>query len=261
MSVVVAYKWAGDPQEASVGADGSVDFGRARPGISEYDAVAIQVGRDLADALGTALVGVCVGAASAGAPVATKAALARGLDRVLVVADDSLATLGTAGTAQVLSALVGQVGDAQLVLAGDCSTDVGARMVPAVLGGTLGWATVTDAASVRADGADVVVERTLAEGAQTLRLALPAVVAVASDAAKPHAPGMKDVLGAGKKPADVITAAPVMPVGDGETLAAARAAAPARKGMVITGDAATAAGELVGALRAAGLLDEAGTGR
>jgi len=86
-------------------------------------------------------------------------------------------------------------------------------------------------------------------------------VAVASDAAKPHAPGMKDVLGAGKKPADVITAAPVMPVGDGETLAAARAAAPARKGMVITGDAATAAGELVGALRAAGLLDEAGTGR
>ena len=36
MRIVVAYKWACDPQEAAVGADGSVDWSRAKPGISDY---------------------------------------------------------------------------------------------------------------------------------------------------------------------------------------------------------------------------------
>ena len=32
MRIVVAYKWACDPEEATVRADGTVDWGRAKPG-------------------------------------------------------------------------------------------------------------------------------------------------------------------------------------------------------------------------------------
>ena len=42
MTIVVAYKWAANPQDASVGADGTVDWSRAKAGVSEYDPVAIE---------------------------------------------------------------------------------------------------------------------------------------------------------------------------------------------------------------------------
>lgn len=261
MKIVVAYKWAGDPQDATVRQDGTVDFGRARPVVSEYDAVAIQVGRDLADATGGELVGVTVGGPQVASPMATKAALARGLDRVVVLGDLSADGAGTTATAQLLAALVRAVGDVRLVLTGDCSTDVGARMVPAVLGGVLGWPTVTDAVLLRPDGADLVVGRSLAEGEQSLRIALPAVVAVASDAAKPKAPSMKDVMAAGKKPVQLIAPAQtgVTPASDGVTVGTARTAGPARRGTVIdVSDPDAAAAELVGALLAGRLVSAAG---
>ena len=55
MKIVVAFKWAADPQEAIGAVDGSVDFGRATLGISDYDPQAFEVGRRLADAAGWSL--------------------------------------------------------------------------------------------------------------------------------------------------------------------------------------------------------------
>ena len=43
MRIVVAYKWTCDPEEATVRADGTVDWGRAKPGISTYDPVAMAI--------------------------------------------------------------------------------------------------------------------------------------------------------------------------------------------------------------------------
>jgi electron transfer flavoprotein beta subunit len=37
MRIVVAYKWTRDPAEATVRADGTVDWSRAKPGLSAYD--------------------------------------------------------------------------------------------------------------------------------------------------------------------------------------------------------------------------------
>jgi electron transfer flavoprotein beta subunit len=39
MKIVVAYKWTRDPEEARAGADGTVDWSRAKPGLSAYDPV------------------------------------------------------------------------------------------------------------------------------------------------------------------------------------------------------------------------------
>ena len=44
MRIVVTYKWACDPEEATVRADGTVDWSRAKPGISTYDPVAMEAG-------------------------------------------------------------------------------------------------------------------------------------------------------------------------------------------------------------------------
>ncbi len=70
MKIVVAYKWTCDPEEATVRADGTVDWSRAKPGISAYDPVAIELARGLAKAAGAELIGVTVGAKGVGAAIA-----------------------------------------------------------------------------------------------------------------------------------------------------------------------------------------------
>ncbi|MDR0593590.1 MAG: hypothetical protein LBG60_10135 [Bifidobacteriaceae bacterium] len=257
MRIVVLHKWAPDPQEATVGADGSVDFSRAKAAVSDYDAVAIQCGRQLADAAGAALVGVSVGGEAAARPVATKSALARGLDEVVVVSDPELEEAGSARTAQAIAAAVAALGDVGLVLAGDSSVDVGARMVPAVVAGRLGWPVLADVDSVALAGGSVAVERLAPEGVQSISAALPVVIALTSEAVKTKAPGMKDVLGAGKKPVTVKSLADLglTALSEGAVTSRAKLGGPARKGVVIdTSDPAAAAAELVDALRAAGAL-------
>ena len=144
MRIVVAYKWASNPQEAVVGVDGNVDWSRARPGISEYDPIAIELARRLADEVGGEVIGLTAGTKVVGTAIACKTALSRGLDRTVVVDDDCLEGSGTTEMAGVLAAVVRYIGDVDLVLTGDSSVDVGAKMIPTVLAGCLGWPAVSD---------------------------------------------------------------------------------------------------------------------
>ena len=103
MRIVVAYKWTCDPEEATARADGTVDWSRAKPGLSTYDPVAMELARQLAGEAGAELIGVTVGGKGVGAPIASKAVLGRGLDRVVIVEDESLREAGRAELAAVLA--------------------------------------------------------------------------------------------------------------------------------------------------------------
>ena len=103
MRIFVAYKWSCDPEEATVRADGTVDWSRAKPGISTYDPVAMELARSLAEEAGAELIGVSAGGKGVAVPIATKAALSRGLDRVAVVEDESLRDAGRSELAAVLA--------------------------------------------------------------------------------------------------------------------------------------------------------------
>ena len=121
MSIVVAYKYAANPQDTTVGSDGVVDWSRAKAAVSEYDPVAIQVARTVADAKGEELVGISVGDAQVSSSMAKKAALSRGFDRALVVADDAVRDLNATAVAGALAALVRKVDGANILLTGDSS--------------------------------------------------------------------------------------------------------------------------------------------
>lgn len=255
MKIAVAYKWAPNPQDAAVGADGTVDWARAKAAVSEYDPVAVELGRRLADETGAELVGISAGGPDVASPMAKKAALSRGLDRTVLVADPALAAAGSTRTALVLAALVRRVGDVDLVLTGDSSVDVGAQMVPAVLAGALGWPAVTDVIAVSGTAGDLTVERAHAGGSQVLHVTGPVVLAVAADAVVPRVPGMKDILAAGKRPAEEVALAELAPptvagpvvavVGTHGPEAVAR-----RRQVIDASDAAAGVAELVAALRA-----------
>ena len=202
MKIVVAYKWTCDPEEATVRADGTVDWSRAKPGISAYDPVAIELARRLAEAAGAELIGVTVGAKGVGVAIASKAALSRGLDRVVIVEDESLQDAGRSELAAVLAAVVRHIGDVDLVVTGDSSVDVAAKMVPTVLAGELGWPAVAEVTAAEGQAGALRVERAIPGGTQVLEISGPAVLAASADAAVPRVPGMKDLLAAGKKPVE-----------------------------------------------------------
>jgi electron transfer flavoprotein beta subunit len=258
MKIVVAYKWAPNPQDASVDDGGVVDWGRAKSGISEYDPVAGELARRLAEASGGEVIGVTAGTKLVDSSMARKAALSRGLDRAVIVADDSLAGAGTTELAAALAAAVRHIGDVDLVITGDSSVDVGAKMVPTVLAGQLGWPAVGEVTGVSGEAGALRVERDTAGGTQVLEISGPAVLAASTDAAVPRVPGMRDILAAGKKPVETLDVAGLdLPAG-GTTLTVTGTSRPdllARKGQMIHAtDPAAAAAELVAALRGAGVL-------
>ena len=258
MKIVVAYKWTCDPEEATVRADGTVDWSRAKPGLSAYDPVAIELARQFADEAGAELIGLTAGGKGVGTPIAAKAALSRGLGRVVIVEDESLREAGRSELAAVLAAAVRQIGDVDLVVTGDSSVDVAAKMVPTVLAGLLGWPAVAEVTAVTGQAGALRVERAIPGGVQVLEISGPAVLAASADAAVPHVPGMKELLAAAKKPADqlALTALDVPAPNAAMTVTAqARPERRARRGQLIdTADPVAAAAELVTALRAAGAL-------
>ncbi|HEY0187937.1 MAG TPA: hypothetical protein VGC67_10650 [Cellulomonas sp.] len=261
MTIAVAYKWAPNPQDAVVGTDGTVDWSRTKAALSEYDQVAVEVGRVLADATGEELVGLCVGGPDAAGPLARKAALSRGLDRLVQVVDPTLERAGTVRTGTVLARLVEHLDDVDLVITGDSSVDVGARLVPAVLAGALGRVALTDVTAVTGGPGDRTVQRTLDAGSQVLHATGPLVLAVAGDAVVPRVPGMKDILAAGKRPAESVDLAVLDSAGADRPLVETQVTGTAapdlaeRRRQVIDGsDPAAAAAALVAALRADAVL-------
>lgn len=258
MKIVVAYKWAPNPQDAEVRPDGSVDLSRTKPAVSEYDPVAFELARRLADETGGEVVGLTVGAASIDTPLARKAALSRGLDRLVLVADDALADADGTRLAAVLAAAVRAIGDVDVVLAGDSSIDVAAGQVALTTAGQLGWLGLAAVSGVRVADGGLAVERELPGGTAELAVRTPVVLAATADAVVPRVAGMKDILAAAKKPVEVLALGALDVPAPGAaltTLATARPSGGERRARVIDGaDPAAAAAELVDALRQAGAL-------
>jgi len=258
MRIVVAYKWTRDPEEATVAADGTVDWSRAKPGLSAYDPVALELARQLAETAGAELIGVTAGGKGVAAPIASKAALSRGLDRVVIVEDDALAEAGRGELAAVLAEVIRHIGDVDLVITGDSSVDVAAKMVPTVLAGELGWPAVAEVAAVSGLPGALRVERAIPGGVQVLEVSGPAVLAASADAAVPRVAGMKELLAAAKKPVERLDLTALKVPASSAVMTVTGRSRPerkARKGQLInTADPAEAAAELVTALREAGLL-------
>jgi len=258
VKIVVAYKWAANPQDATVGTGGAVDWSRAKAGISEYDPAAVELARGFADAVGGEVIGLTVGTKAVDTTMARKTVLSRRFDRAVIVADDSLDGAGSAEVATVLAAAVRHIGDVDLVITGDSSIDGGGKMVPTVLAGALGWPAVAEVSSVTGEAGSVRVERAIAGGTQVLEISGPAVLAASTDAAVPRLPGMKDILAATKKPVQTVTLAELGVPASVRTVTVKATSRPdlkvRKQKLIDTKDPAAAAAELVAALRGDGAL-------
>ena len=132
-----------------------------------------------------------------------KGILARGVDELVMIADDACADLDAHATAAMLARLVDGLDAADLIVCGDGSADNYAQQVDVQLADALDLPVVTAVSAVSVEGAVATCDRMLETQLQTVQVDLPAVISVVPDIALPRIPGMKDILAAGKKPMGV----------------------------------------------------------
>lgn len=208
MKIAVAIKVVPDDQDIQIGADGSLDYSKAPQIVSVYDLNAIEAAAQLAEEVGDSQIyAITVGGTKIDDSKLKKSILARGADELYMAIEDSSADLDARATALRLNALIDEIGEIDVVFAGDGSADNYAQQVDVQLGVALGWPSVNAVTSVKSQNSTLVLRRSLEDEVEVVEVPLPAVVAVTPDVGLPRIPGMKDILAAGKKPMSIVAAA------------------------------------------------------
>lgn len=212
MHIVVLLKQVYDPGTPSdrlaVGADGRsiiVEAGLP-PVMNGYDANALEEAIRVKERLGARVTALSLGPGEAA--VVVRRALALGADAgVLVEAPSGLGEASETTAARIVAAMR-KLPAPDLVLCGRSASDTDAGHVPALIAAAFGAPLVVPVrAIVAAEETHLVVERLSDRGAQRLRVALPCVIGVSSEANTPRAPGLKGVMTAKKAAITVWTAA------------------------------------------------------
>jgi electron transfer flavoprotein beta subunit len=210
MDIIVAFKVVPDDEDITVAGDGTLDESRAHQVVSVYDLNAIEAGAQLAAQVeGSKTTAISVGTAAADDSKLRKNVLARGMDELLLFADDAAKDADTHQNAAALAALVGKLGAWDVIICGDGSADDYNQQVDVQLAALLGVPVVNAVTSIEPLEGKLKVERVLETEKETLLVPLPAVISVSPSIALPRICGMKDILAAGKKPVTLFSSADI----------------------------------------------------
>lgn len=195
MKAVAVFKWAIDPRDIRVNADGTVDQSAASPWVGDDDYLAVQVACDVSGPEGEV-----VGMTMAGGDVAFAAA--RGAHRTVAI-EGALQAADVMTVAKVLAEAIRSLGGVDVVSISDSAWE---PSVPVVLGGLLGWTTIMAVDEAKPEENGLRVTRRYGTGTQELWVSGPAVLGVAAKHEEENKPGMRVVINARKKPVETIRA-------------------------------------------------------
>lgn len=205
MKIIVGCKLVPEEQDISVKPDGSLDMSKAAPKISQFDLNAIEAAVEIkkVDAESTITV-VSVGGKYLENLKSRKDLLSRGPDDLIVVIDEKYENILPHETAKILARTAQNIGF-DLIICGEGSSDIYAQQTGMRLGALLDVSTINGVSKIISVGTDkLVVERVLENEVEVLEVSFPAVVSVSADINEPAIPGMKAIIGAGKKPVNII---------------------------------------------------------
>jgi len=240
MTSVAVFKWAMNPHDERVGANGEIKWLAERPEAGDDDYMAVQVAHDANPN------DEVVGLTMASGDMAFAAA--RGASRTVAIQGVDILAQPTE-VAAALAAAVQDIQDVSVVSIGDA---VWSPMVPSLLAARLGWPCILAVDAVRPEGDGLVVMRRFGAGTQDVRVAGPVVLGVAARREEAEKPGMRAILQARKKPVENVEAN----IQNASTFAVAGVHEPAEQASKLFdgADPAAAAAQLVSALQSEGVL-------
>lgn len=253
MKIIVGCKLVPEEQDIAVQADGTLDTSKAAPKISPFDLNAIETAVEIkAELADSSIAAMSIGGKELENTKARKDILSRGPDELVAIVDEGLKGALPHQTARIMAAAAKKVGF-DLILCGDGSGDLYAQQVGMRLGAELEVPTLNGVSKIVSVASDkLTVERVLESEVETLEVPLPAVLSVSTDINVPTIPGMKAILGAGKKPVNAMALAD-LEYGEGAALVEmVEIKAPKkkeRKNVIIEGDGDDQIAEFISHLR------------
>lgn len=252
MKVIACYKIVPYEQSIGVANDRSLNFDKAELMIGQYDLNAIEAGAQLVEKNGGELTALTVGAAEVENSKMRKSVLSRGPAKCVTINDESLVGADACRTSAALAEAVSKIGEYDLVICGEGSSDLYAQQVGVQLGERLGVPTINGVTAIEAGDGFIKLERSADGEIETLELTLPAVIAVASGINTTRVPSMKEILAAGKKPVDALSGADVSLPSESftQTLSVLAPMQTARPCRIFTGEDADTVAEFAAAIGA-----------
>jgi len=205
MKVLVAAKRVIDYNvKIRVKADNSgVETANVKFSMNPFDEIAVEEAVRLKEAgKASEIVVVSIGPQAAQETIRT--ALAMGADRgVLVTSDDEMQPLAVA---KLLKAVADRENPGLIIL-GKQAIDNDCNQTGQMLAGLLGWPQATFASKLTVEGGNAEVVREVDGGAETVAVALPAVITADLRLNEPRYASLPNIMKAKKKPIDTLSAA------------------------------------------------------
>jgi electron transfer flavoprotein beta subunit len=171
--------------------------------LNEFDTHALEEALRVKDgAPDTEVVVLSMGPARAAESL--RKALAMGADRLVLVSDEAAAGSDLVATAKVLAKALERDG-ADLVLLGQQAGDSDGAVLWATLAERLRLPMISQAATLELADGKARAKRQTEYGYDVLEAPLPCVVAVSDAINEPRYPSLKGIMGAKKKPQDVVS--------------------------------------------------------
>lgn len=172
--------------------------------LNPFDVNAVEEALRIKEKLGQGEV-VLVSLGPEQATEALRRALAMGADRAVLVSDEAAAGSDLVATSYALADALEREG-ADLVLFGQQSSDSDGAVLWAAVADRLRRPMVSQVAELEVAGGKVKVKRQTEFGYETIEATVPAVVAVSDAINEPRYPSLKGIMGAKKKPQEIVSA-------------------------------------------------------
>src|SRR4051794_7455127 len=173
--------------------------------LSDYDTQPVEEALKLKEAAGDGEV-VVVSMGPERAMDALRKALAMGADRAVLVSDEALEGADLLVTSKALAGALEREG-ADLVLFGQQSADGDGACLWAAVAERLRRPTISQVSELSVADGTITGKRQTEFGYDTIRAPLPAIVAVSDAINVPRYPSLKGIMGAKKKPQEILAAA------------------------------------------------------
>lgn len=244
MKIAMIYKWARDPEAASVRSDGSVDWRGAKMVAGEDDPSALDAAKEISKGSGAEITGVTIGDGDA------SWILARGIKETLCVTDVPNLT-DQVLTGKVLASTINKLGDINVVVIGDPQSY---SAVPTALAGALGWKSLMGLTSARVEGEKIIATRSVGNELHSITVDTPVVLGFVAESEEKKTPGMKEMLMARKRPVNKISISD-LDLEIEERIESRGSHAPEVKhAQLFEGDVSDSAAQLIEALKKEGVL-------